>query len=383
MYPCFTISRILGIFPYKINNSTFEIPKSRYISSTIIFCIFCVCGGIIFYKLDISGAIMHLDVPRSLECHCYYLLGTFTASVTYISKRSQLQLLQTILKISSKLSSESYQKLSRLIHVKDILLFFFLISLATICCVHLPLYTIMQTLLALYITLIQLQVDMQYMNYVCILKVCFKKINDNLVNIQKLIISDKPHLLRRIYHEQRNSFLLMELTVLRKQHLILSDTVQILNMTFSLQLLVTIVMTFSEITFNLYFYILVTMFKREKDKFWLYLIFSMVVIYYLTKIILIVWACESSKDQAAKIGVTVHDLLNSISDKQIKDELQLFSLQILHRENIFSAKGLSVDSSLLTAMVASITTYLLILIQFLITSHSCDKNTINLTKIMY
>jgi len=31
-------------------------------------------------------------------------------------------------------------------------------------------------------------------------------------------------------------------------------------------------------------------------------------------------------------------------------QLELFSLQILHRENIFSAKGLTVDATLLTAV---------------------------------
>jgi len=31
-------------------------------------------------------------------------------------------------------------------------------------------------------------------------------------------------------------------------------------------------------------------------------------------------------------------------------QLQLFSLQILHRENVFSAKGLIVDATLLTAV---------------------------------
>jgi len=35
-----------------------------------------------------------------------------------------------------------------------------------------------------------------------------------------------------------------------------------------------------------------------------------------------VWACDSGKDQAAKIGITVHDLLNNTSDKQVKNEVK-------------------------------------------------------------
>ncbi|XP_024884597.1 putative gustatory receptor 28b [Temnothorax curvispinosus] len=207
------------------------------------------------------------------------------------------------------------------------------------------------------------------------LKACFKKIDDNLKDLRELVVNDEPHLLRRIYHEHRNPFLLMELKALKKQHLAVSDAVQMLNMIFSLQLLATIIMTFAELTFQLYFFIMhwkigMLMSNLSDSLYDVYLMVSMT--YYSIKIMLIVWACETGKDQAMKISITVHDLLNNTSDDQIRDELQMFSLQVLHRENAFSAKGLIVDATLLTAIVGNITTYLLILIQFLITSHTCN-----------
>lgn len=58
---------------------------------------------------------------------------------------------------------------------------------------------------------------------------------------------------------------------------------------------------------------------KEEGEFW-YLYFIMFAVYYTIKIVLI-WACDSGKDQAAKIGIIVHNLLNSTSDKQIKDEV--------------------------------------------------------------
>ncbi|XP_011880416.1 PREDICTED: uncharacterized protein LOC105568946 [Vollenhovia emeryi] len=380
MCPCFTVCRILGIFPYKINDSNLEASGSLYILSTVVICIFCVYGIFIFYELDSFGIMMSVGVPKSLERYSFYTLSSFVVIVTYVSRNPRLLLLQTVLDISSKLPPESYQKLSRLIHIKDIFGVFAMIILAIICIVKFSLYSILLTIFATYLSLLLFEMDMLYMNCVCVLKICFKKINDNLEKVQELVMSDKPHLLRRIYHEQRNPFLLMKLKTLKKQHLIVSDTVQMLNKIFSLQLIVTIVISFSEITFNLYFYIVLFMAKGEQE--FLYAFFMMSVIYYAIKIVLIVWACDSGKDQAAKIGITVHDLLNSTSDKQIKDELQLFSMQILHRENVFSAKGLTVDATLLTAMVGSITTYLLILIQFLVTTHSCDRKAINMTEII-
>ncbi|KAL6429844.1 hypothetical protein ACFW04_007604 [Cataglyphis niger] len=352
MYPCFFFCRILGIFSYKINGSTFEVSRPRCILSTVIICVFCVYGLTMLYEIDITGRIKFSGVPGALQGNCYYLLGSFITIVTYILSGPRMRLLQTVLDISSRLPPEIYEKLSRLIHAKDIIGFIFLIGQAPNC------YTanyldILINVFALYNTLVVFQMDMMYMNCVCVLKACFKKINENLANLRELVINDEPHLLRRIYHEQRNPFLLMELKALKKRHLIVSDAVQMLNVIFSLQLLATIVMTFSDITFSLYFYIVqrqsgVPLVDLEKQ-FW-YSYYTTSVLYYSTKLALIVWACETGKDQALEIGTTVHEVLINTSDKQIKDELQLFSLQILHRENTFSAKGLNVDATLLTAV---------------------------------
>ncbi|XP_018310352.1 uncharacterized protein [Mycetomoellerius zeteki] len=97
------------------------------------------------------------------------------------------------------------------------------------------------------------------------------------------------------------------------------------------------------------------------------------MVHYVMKVVLIVWACETGKNQAREISTTIYDVLNNTRDEQIKGELQLFSLQILHCKNIFLTKGLAMDATLLVAMVGGITTYVLILIQFLIAAHSCDE----------
>jgi len=47
----------------------------------------------------------------------------------------------------------------------------------------------------------------------------------------------------------------------------------------------------------------------------------MSIMYYVAKITLIVWACETGKDQALQIGATIHDVLNSIGDNEIKSEV--------------------------------------------------------------
>jgi len=323
MYPCFTFCRVLGIFPYKINGSIFETSKQRYILPTVVLCTLCIYEIGVLYEIDIAGTITFKGVPKTLERNCFYMLGNFIAVVTYILSDPRMHLLQTIMNISTKLSINSYQKLSRLIHIKDILGFFFLIGYAIFYYSTLNFNTLHKAFVP-YIHLLVFQMDMLYMNCVCILKTCFQRVNDNLINLREHV-NDEPHCLRQIYHEHRNSFLLIsELKALKKEHLVISDTVQMLNTIFSLQLLATIVMTFAELTFQLYFYIMqwrigMLVSNMSNQSYDLFLIVS--ITYYSIKMVLIVWACETGKDQAIKIGITVHDLLNNTSDEQIKDEV--------------------------------------------------------------
>ena len=92
--------------------------------------------------------------------------------------------------------------------------------------------------------------------------------------------------------------------------MITSDAVQMLNTIFSLQLLATIVITFVELTFFLYFYIFhwkIDANINHKVFDWLLLTSLM---YQCIKIMLIGWACDTGKDEAMGIGTTVHEILN-------------------------------------------------------------------------
>ncbi|XP_011705887.1 PREDICTED: putative gustatory receptor 28a isoform X1 [Wasmannia auropunctata] len=386
MYPCFTFCSVLGLFPYKINGSTFETSKQRYILPTVVLCVLCSYELIVLYEIDITQTIKFKGVPKTLERNCFYILGNFIAVVTYILSGPRMHLLQSIMNVSSNLPLNSYQQLSKLIHTKDVIGFVFLIGEMVFYYSTLDFDTWHKAFVP-YLNFLIFQTDMLYMNCVCILKACFKRIDDNLINLRDHVVNDQPHLLRRNYHVKRNPLLLMELKALKKQHLAISDTVEMLNVIFSLQIIASVILTFAEITFQLYFYIMhwkigVLMNNLSHRAYNVLLVVFMT--YYTIKIVLIVWACETGKDQAIKIGTTIHELLNDVTDEQIKSELQLFSLQILHRENAFTAKGLIVDATLLTAIVGNITTYLLILIQFLIAANSCHgKLTHNITEINF
>ncbi|XP_039314590.1 uncharacterized protein LOC113003103 [Solenopsis invicta] len=354
MYPCFTFCRIIGLFPYKIDAMTFKISKPCYIFSGVITCIACVYNLIILYDINLSKNIKYKSLPMTLERNCFYVFGGFIAVVTFILSGPRMHLIQTILEVSLRLPQESYQNLSRLIHAKDIFGFFCIIVQAVIFYSWMQ-FSVLRKILTLYFVIVLFIMDMLYMNCVCVLKACFKQINDNLMNLPGLVTNREIYFLRRTYYEQRNPFLLMQLKALKKQHLEISNTVQMLKIIFSLQLLSTISLTFIQITLNLYFYLVRvqvrSMSYRENQVYYNYFITA--ITFCLTKIVLIIWACETGKNQAAEISITVQDILNSTSDKETKYELHLFSLQLLHCENEFSVKGLSVDFTLLSRVSQS------------------------------
>jgi len=188
----------------------------------------------------------------------------------------------------------------------------------------------------IYVSVLKFQMDMQYVNCVCVLKACFKRLNDYLIHMKKIVINDKLYTPRLICHSQKNQFLLLELRTLKKQHLIISNTVQKLNIIFSVQLLATIVNSFFEITFELYSYIV-----RWQDGIFISLNWHFLdallasMSLYVMKITLLVWTCETGKNQAQEIGITIHDVLNNTSDKQIKHEvIKTYYIHLYFSENI-------------------------------------------------
>ncbi|KAG5338777.1 GR28B protein, partial [Acromyrmex charruanus] len=350
MYPCFTLCRILGIFPYKINATSLEISKPHLILLIVIVCSCSLCSLIMLYNSSIFEKVDMVTLPQILVHNCALVVGNFIIIVTLILTVPRMRLLQTIMKISSRLPLESYKKLSKLIHAKDIIGFFYAVWIILTFIYKLPI----NRLFEIYIIVVIFQMDMMYMNCVCVLKACFTRINDNLMSMRRFIANNEPSVHRLNYHNQRNPFLIMELKALKIQHLTISDTVQTLNIIFSLQLLATIVMTFFNTTFCLYYYIQASQHILVDMNFFKIVLFHMYfllyIAYFLIKVLLIVWACETGKHQAQQITTSIHDVFNVTTDEKVKNELQIFSLQVLHCDNTFSAKCFTIDAKLLAAV---------------------------------
>ncbi|KYM78868.1 hypothetical protein ALC53_10676 [Atta colombica] len=112
MYPCFICSRILGIFPYKFNISTFEFSKSYYILSTIIICILCVIN-LVFID-NIIKSKLNRNLIWIIHAVIYYVLTSFIVIITHFLSGPRMRLLQTIMEVSLQLFS------LQLLHRKNI-----------------------------------------------------------------------------------------------------------------------------------------------------------------------------------------------------------------------------------------------------------------------
>ncbi|XP_071868019.1 uncharacterized protein [Bombus fervidus] len=249
--------------------------------------------------------------------------------------------------VSRILSSETCRKVVKKIFIKDIL-----ILLPPIFCIpynflyvpYIFCYTCWYTLIGV-IALTSL-----YTNNVYVLNVCFKYINDSLVEVKEIIVNDEPHLLRRVYHMQKNPILLSKLRTLKKQHLEMSEVVQLLNSTCSIQIEAMLTIMLIYIIFTMYCYLSLHKEMAEVKSQTFILSF---VIYYIVHIIITVSIVEITRDQMQKIGRNVHRILVHTSDEQVTTELQLFSLQVLQKGNAFVMKGLVIDATLLTKVIGN------------------------------
>ncbi|XP_076752760.1 uncharacterized protein LOC143424509 [Xylocopa sonorina] len=243
--------------------------------------------------------------------------------------------------------------------IKDVLL-----SIPPI--IHLP-YIVSSTNIAFvefswYIFFGVMIINALYTNNIHVLNGCFQQINDSLVRMKETLTNDQPHLLRRVYHAQMNPVLLSKLRALKKQHLNVCEVLQTFNDSFSLQNIIIIVLLVTDITFNMYVY-LVVLNKEGRIRTWrsFRLLF---MIYHCMYILMLTWYAESIRMQVEQIGTNIHRIIVRTFDEEVITELRMFSFQVLQKDCTIMAKGLVIDATLLTKVLCSITTFLLVLIQF-------------------
>ncbi|KAK6643893.1 hypothetical protein RUM43_000158 [Polyplax serrata] len=89
------------------------------------------------------------------------------------------------------------------------------------------------------------------------------------------------------------------------------------------------------------------------------------ILYFLSQFFVLIIVSDLSTKEAEKTANYLHELFIESDDVELKEEIEIFSLQLLHRKVEFNACGFfKLDFSLLHSMVGAVTTYIIILMQF-------------------
>lgn len=163
----------------------------------------------------------------------------------------------------------------------------------------------------------------------------------------------------------------VKITVLRRAHSILCDASELTNSMFQIPILAGFIEIFVEITVYLYATLthvidLLTCQSYNASR-WsmLGMLFIWTAVNF-SKLMAVTASCHSASQHANRSAAVVHKLLVVQSPQpETTAELELFSRQLLHRKCHFSACGFfPIDLTLLYSMAGSITTYIIILLQY-------------------
>lgn len=331
------INRFMGFLPYKLESSKFMYSKLHSVFSTIIIIIYLFFAIFSLYEINFY-AIMDDRIPDILHCNSIALFGSAIFICSYASNRSTLQAIQRVQYVSHALSAEIFNKLIKTLFIKD-LLFFMPLGIFILYVIDNHDFKIF-FFICWYSFFGLLVISTLYLNNIYILNACFKFINNSLIKIKEILINDEPHLLRREYHMKKNPILLMELRILKKQYMELIEAVHLLNHSYSLKNEMILLMLFFDITFNLYFYLVV--YNTEVGKITKINSTLGFAIFYIVYIVISISMIEIIRVQMKKIGSNIHKILVHTFDDQIITEVRSFDLHYIdfngriHRFDNFS-----------------------------------------------
>ncbi|XP_067005900.1 gustatory receptor for sugar taste 43a-like [Anabrus simplex] len=131
--------------------------------------------------------------------------------------------------------------------------------------------------------------------------------------------------------------------------------------------MVDILTVFLHLVITPYFFLLDLLYPvtyGNTDPSFLFLQLAWIVAHVL-KLFLIIQPCSATCNEARRTGTLVAQLLNNCHDSSIKKQLETFALQLIHQRVEFSACGFyTLNFPLIASIAGSVTTYLVILIQF-------------------
>ncbi|XP_026465012.1 putative gustatory receptor 28b [Ctenocephalides felis] len=138
-----------------------------------------------------------------------------------------------------------------------------------------------------------------------------------------------------------------------------------LNSAYNIQIILYVALTFVVVVTQLYYVALGFMDPVNEYRSTSEIIMSVNwANYHLIGVIALAVSCHRASKEAARTGVLLHRMRNR-HQSRVKEVIEMWSLQLLHQKLGYTAGGLfSIDMTLVYSIIGSMTTYLVILIQF-------------------
>ncbi|XP_029034045.2 putative gustatory receptor 28b isoform X1 [Osmia bicornis bicornis] len=207
-------------------------------------------------------------------------------------------------------------------------------------------------------------VFIQYYSVLIVLHSMYANLNKIIQNIYVYRTGDANclHRCRRVFI---NSTGIQSLLNLRCIHALLCDISAQVSQFYSLPILLGTFLLFISLLYNVYYFFEPFMVDNVIMKTSIVLNTVVWVIFLLYPLGLLTTRVTKLENEIERTGGIVHALLNYAIDREARTELKLFSLQLLHRQIKFTAIGYFVlDNTLFQSVLSTMTTYLVILIQF-------------------
>ncbi|XP_070497108.1 putative gustatory receptor 2a [Chironomus tepperi] len=234
-------------------------------------------------------------------------------------------------------------------------------------------WTYMWCICILSLTISRLR-HLQHSLFINVLSCRFRIIKNELEDIVKLTKLEGNQLI--VKNSTFYDGLFDKISSIKKVYNILWESSLLINRCFGFSQLANLLQNFIHLTCLLYSTYSFLYYNNFEDL--LELVFQIVPI--LSVVIMVLKSCEVCLEEVRYIGFLLHNIEKDIDDERINTLTENFSLQILHEPLIFSVSGFfEMDFMFLKTMIASITTYMVIFIQFMPKTDEPSLNSTNIT----
>lgn len=326
MKPFFLLERVYGLMPSKVMKHYLQESKFGYLYCSIIAFVYTSLTLYILYSINTSSLTSKV-IAWELQTNCFFILTNFIILSNYIFGSPKIQILHHICKLATKLPNEKLTLIAHSVYLKSLMFLYFLIltTVANIFTGRSNGFVFVVGVVVNYTYTSMYLLVFQYSNNVFVLANCFKHINEELIKLKNNAFSEKKIVSNRVYRIQFNPSLFIELKYLKNWHNELNDVIRRINSTFSVQMITIVILTFTQLTFLLYYTFLESLFG---DVFfigntWVFFVCN-VAGYHLSKLFLLTLTCQSANDENYTTRLIINEILINVDDKRFKEEVSLF-----------------------------------------------------------